>query len=187
MPRSAAWTRFCTRRAAHGWRLHSAGDTPFPQSLLAVHQPVNINEACCCRYQPSVDKPGPIRALEGTSPTDGALLQITAAAKLRGLKVLWRPCVDPRPMGSSWRGQIGRAFSASVSLSGYLAEHLGFASSNGMLARRSGRRGFNSTSRSSRTMPRWLSRPRWSNSPWEWSKSSARRICGCPYRWCAAG
>jgi hypothetical protein len=69
-----------------------------------------------CWYQASVDTPGPIVARNGTSPTDAALLQMTAAAKQRGLKVLWRPCVDPHPMTDPegqhvWRGDIGRSFS----------------------------------------------------------------------------
>jgi hypothetical protein len=64
-----------------------------------------------CWYQHSVDAPGPITALDGTSPTDAALLEITAAARARGLSVLWRPCVDPRPMKDTWRGDIGRYFS----------------------------------------------------------------------------
>lgn len=51
--------------------------------------------------QKSVDDPGPIAALAGTSPSDAALLQMTAAAHARNISVLWRPCVDPKPMGST--------------------------------------------------------------------------------------
>eukprot|EP01046_Picozoa_sp_COSAG06_P063368 COSAG06_NODE_14682_length_1135_cov_2.015444_2_plen_129_part_00 len=69
-------------------------------------------------YQPDVDKPGPISARNGTSPTDSALLHMVDAAHQRGLKVLWRPCVDPHPMQDSagkhvWRGDIGRHFTAA--------------------------------------------------------------------------
>ena len=66
-------------------------------------------------YQPDVDKPGPIAARNGTSPTDSALRSMVTAAHQRGIKVLWRPCVDPHPMTDSsgkhvWRGNIGRRF-----------------------------------------------------------------------------
>ena len=66
-------------------------------------------------YQPDVDKPGPIAPRNGTSPTDSALQSMVKAAHQRGVKVLWRPCVDPHPMTDSsgkrvWRGDIGRRF-----------------------------------------------------------------------------
>jgi len=66
-----------------------------------------------CWYQPSVDKPGPI-APSAQTPTDAELKSMTAAAHARDVKVLWRPCVDPKPMSKGvWRGDIGRKFSSS--------------------------------------------------------------------------
>lgn len=68
-----------------------------------------------CHFQTGIDSPGPIFTKEGSTPTDATLMAVTAHAHKKGLKVVWRPCVDLDRINNrakgTWRGQIGRHFS----------------------------------------------------------------------------
>lgn len=69
-----------------------------------------------CHFIKSVDSTGPIYARPST-PTPEELTQIVAKAHSKGIKVLFRPCIDPDwsnpATKGTWRGQIGRKFSAA--------------------------------------------------------------------------
>lgn len=69
-----------------------------------------------CWFQPTVDTPGPVAA-GASSPTAEQLGAIVAQAHKLGVRVLFRPCVDPDwsnpKTKGTWRGMIGRGFSAA--------------------------------------------------------------------------